>query len=57
MLAKDRKGRFVSAAGVVVALQAFAAGADLTGLSPPAARRNSARGTFLPCRFLSAIRR
>jgi serine/threonine protein kinase len=40
MLAKDRAGRFVSAAGVVVALQPFAAGADLTGLSlasPPRA--------------------
>jgi eukaryotic-like serine/threonine-protein kinase len=37
MLAKDRAGRFVSAAGVVAALQPFAAGADLAGLSlaPP----------------------
>ena len=37
MLAKDRAGRFVSAAGVVAALQHFAAGADLAGLSlsPP----------------------
>jgi len=33
MLAKDRAGRFVSAAGVVAALQPFAAGADLAGLS------------------------
>jgi serine/threonine protein kinase len=40
MLAKDRRGRFVSAAGVVAALQPFAAGADLAGLSlasPPRA--------------------
>jgi serine/threonine protein kinase len=40
MLAKDRTGRFVSAAGVVAALQPFAAGADLEGLSlapPPSA--------------------
>jgi hypothetical protein len=40
MLAKDRTGRFVSAAGVVAALQPFAAGADLAGLSlapPPSA--------------------
>jgi eukaryotic-like serine/threonine-protein kinase len=39
MLAKDRTGRFASPAGVVAALQPFAAGADLTGLSqafPPA---------------------
>jgi serine/threonine protein kinase len=37
MLAKDRAGRFVSAAAVVAALQPFAAGADLEGLSlaPP----------------------
>ena len=37
MLAKDRAGRFVSAAGVVAALQPLAAGADLAGLSltPP----------------------
>ena len=37
MLAKDRAGRFASAAGVVAALQHFAAGADLAGLSlsPP----------------------
>jgi len=37
MLAKDRGSRFVSAAGVVAALQPFAAGADLVGLSlvPP----------------------
>ena len=34
MLAKDREGRFASAAGVVDALQPFAAGADLAGLSP-----------------------
>jgi serine/threonine protein kinase len=34
MLAKDPTGRFVSAAGVVAALQPFAAGADLAGLSP-----------------------
>jgi serine/threonine protein kinase len=34
MLAKDRTGRFISAAGVVAALQPFAAGADLAGLSP-----------------------
>ncbi len=33
MLAKDRAGRFVSAAGVVAALEHFAAGADLAGLS------------------------
>jgi hypothetical protein len=33
MLAKDRAGRFVSAAGVVAALQPFAAGADLAGLA------------------------
>jgi eukaryotic-like serine/threonine-protein kinase len=33
MLAKDRTGRFVRAAGVVAALQPFAAGADLAGLS------------------------
>jgi serine/threonine protein kinase len=33
MLAKDRAGRFVSAGGVVAALQPFAAGADLVGLS------------------------
>jgi eukaryotic-like serine/threonine-protein kinase len=40
MLAKDRAGRFVRAAGVVAALQPFAAGADLAGLSlapPPSA--------------------
>ena len=40
MLAKDRAGRFVTAAGVVAALQPFAAGADLAGLSqapPPSA--------------------
>jgi serine/threonine protein kinase len=40
MLAKDRTGRFVSAAGVVAALKPFAAGADLAGLSlapPPSA--------------------
>jgi serine/threonine protein kinase len=40
MLAKDRAGRFVSAAGVVAALRPFAAGADLAGLSlarPPSA--------------------
>jgi eukaryotic-like serine/threonine-protein kinase len=37
MVAKDRVDRFVSAAGVVAALQPFAAGADLAGLSlaPP----------------------
>jgi len=37
MLAKDRTGRFVSAAGVAAALQPFAVGADLAGLSlmPP----------------------
>jgi serine/threonine protein kinase len=34
MLAKDPTGRFVSAAGVAAALQPFAAGADLAGLSP-----------------------
>jgi eukaryotic-like serine/threonine-protein kinase len=34
MLAKDPTRRFVSAAGVVAALQPFAAGADLAGLSP-----------------------
>ena len=33
MLAKDRTGRFVSAAGVAAALQTFAAGADFAGLS------------------------
>jgi serine/threonine protein kinase len=33
MLAKDRAGRFVSAAGVAVALQPLAASADLAGLS------------------------
>ena len=33
MLAKDRGARFVSAAGVVAALQPFAAGADLARLS------------------------
>ena len=33
MLAKDRTGRFVRAAGVVAALRTFAAGADLAGLS------------------------
>jgi hypothetical protein len=33
MLAKDPTGRFVSAAGVAAALQPFAAGADLAGLS------------------------
>jgi serine/threonine protein kinase len=40
MLAKDRGGRFVGAAGVVAALRPFAAGADLVGLSlapPPSA--------------------
>jgi serine/threonine protein kinase len=40
MLAKDRADRFVSAAGVAAALQPFAAGADLAGLSltpPPSA--------------------
>jgi eukaryotic-like serine/threonine-protein kinase len=35
MLAKDRTGRFVTAAGVVAALQPFAADADLAGLSLP----------------------
>jgi serine/threonine protein kinase len=34
MLAKDRAGRFASPAVVVAALQPFAAGADLAGLSP-----------------------
>jgi eukaryotic-like serine/threonine-protein kinase len=34
MLAKDRTGRFASAAGVAAALRPFAAGADLAGLSP-----------------------
>ena len=34
MLAKDPSGRFASAAGVVAALQPFAAGADLAALSP-----------------------
>jgi serine/threonine protein kinase len=34
MLAKDRANRFASAAGVVAALQPFAAGADLAALSP-----------------------
>jgi serine/threonine protein kinase len=33
MLAKDRRSRFVSAAGVALALQPFAAGADLERLS------------------------
>ena len=33
MLAKDRTGRIVTAAGVALALQHFAAGADLAGLS------------------------
>lgn len=40
MLAKDRRGRFASAAGVALALQPFAAAADLAGLSlapPPSA--------------------
>jgi hypothetical protein len=38
--ARDRAGHFVSAAGVALALQPFAAGADLAGLSlapPPSA--------------------
>jgi serine/threonine protein kinase len=34
MLAKDRTDRFASPAGVVAALQPFAAGAELAGLSP-----------------------
>jgi serine/threonine protein kinase len=34
MLARDRAGRFASAAGVVAALQPLAAGADLAGLAP-----------------------
>ena len=34
MLAKDPSERFVSASGVVAALQPYAAGADLAGLSP-----------------------
>jgi eukaryotic-like serine/threonine-protein kinase len=34
MLTKDPTGRFAGAAGVVAALQPFAAGADLAGLSP-----------------------
>jgi hypothetical protein len=33
MLAKDRAGRFASLAGVVAALQPFAAGAELAGVS------------------------
>jgi hypothetical protein len=33
MLAKDRTGSFVTAAGVVAALHPFAADADLAGLS------------------------
>jgi serine/threonine protein kinase len=36
MLAKDRTGRFDSAGGVALALQPFAAGAELPGLSLPA---------------------
>jgi hypothetical protein len=37
MLAKDRAGRFVSAAGAAAALLPFAAGTDLAGpsLTPP----------------------
>jgi serine/threonine protein kinase len=36
MLAKDLRGRFASAAGVITAVQPFAAGVDLAGLSPAA---------------------
>src|SRR5262249_57021789 len=39
MLAKDREGRFASPSELVAALQPFAAGAELAGLSGALARR------------------